>query len=122
MLLDGKPAGESPTTLKEVPPGRHTVTLLGGAGSMKRTVRVEAGKTVPLDIPIFSGFVAISAPIVLEVAENGKSLGTSENQIMLGAGHHELQLTNQDSHYTRSRGWTSSRARSSTSSSIRAER
>ena len=99
VLLDGKPAGESPTTLKEVPPGRHVVTLLGSAGAMKRTVRVEAGKTVALDIPIFSGFIAISAPIVIDVAENGKSLGTSENQIILGAGHHELQLTNRDLHY-----------------------
>ena len=104
VLLDGKPVGESPTTLKEIPPGRHTVTLLGGAGSLKRTVRVEAGKTVPLDVPIFSGFAAISAPIVLEVSENGKSLGTSENQIMLSPGHHELQLANRDLHYTERQG------------------
>jgi len=100
VLLDGKPAGESPTTLKEVAPGRHTVTLLGGAGALKRTVRVEAGKSVTLDVPIFSGFAAISAPIVLEVSENGKSLGTTENQIMLSPGHHDLQVANRDLHYS----------------------
>jgi hypothetical protein len=100
VLLDGKPAGESPTTLKEVAPGRHTVTLLGAAGALKRTVRVEAGKTVTLDLPIFSGFVAISAPILLEVSENGKSLGTTENQIMLSPGHHDLQVANRDLHYS----------------------
>jgi len=100
VLLDGKPAGESPTTLKEVAPGRHTVTLLGGAGALKRTVRVEAGKSVTLDVPIFSGFVAISAPIVLEVSENGKSVGTTENQIMLSPGHHDLQVANRDLHYS----------------------
>jgi len=100
VLLDGKPAGETPVTLQELAPGRHTVTLLATGGAVKRTVRVEAGKSIALDIPIFSGFAAISAPIVFDVAENGRALGTSENPVMLTPGHHELTLTNRDLHYS----------------------
>jgi hypothetical protein len=100
VLLDGKPAGESPVTLQEVSPGRHTVTLLATGGTVKRTVRVEPGKTASLDLPIFSGFAAFSAPIVVDVAENGRSLGTSENPIMLSAGRHDLTISNRDLQYS----------------------
>jgi hypothetical protein len=100
VLLDGKPAGESPVTLQDVSPGRHVVTLLSQTGAVKKTVRVEAGKSVSLDVPIFSGFAAISAPFVVDVTENGRALGTSENQIMLSPGHHELHLANRDLQYS----------------------
>jgi PEGA domain len=70
--------------------------LMGAAGAIKRTVRAEAGKSVSLDVPVFSGFVAISAPFVVEVSENGRPLGTSENQVILTPGHHDLRLTNRD--------------------------
>ena len=65
-----------------------------------KTVRVPSGKTVMVDVAIFSGWVAIFAPIVLEVSENGKSLGTTEvNRIMLPPGPHELTLVNRDLGY-----------------------
>ena len=99
VLVDGKAAGTSPVTLKDLAPGRHTITLMADAGAVRRTVRVEAGGTATLDVPIFSGFVEISAPIVLQVSEGGRSLGTSENQIMLAPGHHELRLANADLNY-----------------------
>ncbi|PYR89284.1 MAG: hypothetical protein DMF84_25130 [Acidobacteria bacterium] len=99
VLLDGKAVGESPVTLQTVTPGRHTVTLITESGSVKKTVRVEAGRSLSLDIPIFSGFAAISAPIVVEVAEGGRLLGTSENQIMLPPGRHQLRFTNNALNY-----------------------
>jgi hypothetical protein len=104
VLLDGKPTGESPVTLEGVPPGRHVVTLISATGAVKRTVRVEAGKSVSLDVPIFSGFVAVSSPILVDVSENGRSLGTSENQIMLTPGHHELRFSNKDLQFTDKQG------------------
>jgi hypothetical protein len=100
VMFDNKPAGQSPVTVPNVSPGRHIVTVLAEAGTVKRAVKVEAGATAHLDISIFSGFAAISAPIVLEVAENGRSLGTSENHIMLTPGRHELRLTNRALQYT----------------------
>lgn len=104
VLLDGKPTGESPVTLEGVSPGRHVVTLISATGAVKRTVRVEAGKSVSIDVPIFSGFVAVSSPILVDVSENGRSLGTSENQIMLTPGHHELRFSNKDLQYTDKHG------------------
>jgi hypothetical protein len=97
VLIDGRPAGESPLTLDKVPIGRHTVTLISPAGTVKRSVRVEAGRTAKLDVPIFSGWVGIFAPFVVEVAEAGRVIGTTEeSRIMLSPGRHELTLTNRE--------------------------
>jgi hypothetical protein len=100
VLLDGKPAGESPITLKNVPVGKHVVTLVGDGGTMKRTVRIESGASVSVDVTVFSGFVKISAPFVIEIAENGKVLGTSDDAVILGPGRHKLYLSNKDLEYT----------------------
>ena len=99
MLLDGKFVGESPVTVPNVTPGRHTLTFAGESGNVKKSVRVEAGKNLTLDVPIFSGFVAVSAPIVVEVAEGSRLLGTSENQVMLPPGRHQLKFTNNALNY-----------------------
>ena len=96
VTLDGKPAGETPLTIDAVKPGRHVVAISGAEGAARRTVRVEAGQVLTLDIPLYSGFVAISIPFVVNVSEAGKALGTNENQIILGAGRHTLRLVNKE--------------------------
>jgi hypothetical protein len=104
VLLDGKPAGDSPVSLDTVAAGRHTITLVSSSGSIKRTIRVEAGRTTKLDIPIFSGWVGIFAPFVIEVSEGGKVIGTTEeSRLMLAPGRHELTLVNRDLGYQGSR-------------------
>jgi len=101
VLLDGKPAGQSPLTIDGVSAGRHTVTFVSASGSVKRTIRVEAGRTVKLDVPIFSGWVGIFAPFVVEVAEAGHVIGTTEEpRLMLSPGRHVLTLTNRDLGYS----------------------
>jgi hypothetical protein len=100
VLLDGKTAGVSPLNLSGVAVGRHTITVVGESGTVKRAIRVEDGKTISLDLPVYSGFAQISAPIVLEISENGNVLGTTDEQLMLGPGHHSLTLTNVDLAYT----------------------
>lgn len=100
VLLDGKPAGESPLALDGVPIGRHTLTFVSASGSVKRTVRIEAGRTVKLDVPIFSGWVGIFAPFVVEVTEDGRAVGTTEEpRIMLSPGRHVLTLSNTELGY-----------------------
>ena len=95
VLLDGKAVGESPLTLEGVPAGRHSLTFVSGSGTVPRTVRVEAGKTAKVDVSIFSGWVGIFAPIVLDVSEDGRSIGTTEQErLMLPPGRHQLTLTN----------------------------
>jgi hypothetical protein len=104
VLLDGKPAGDSPLALDSVAAGRHTVTLVSSSGSIKRSIRVEAGRTTKLDIPIFSGWVGIFAPFIVEVSEGGKEIGTTEeSRLMLSPGRHELTLVNRELGYRASR-------------------
>jgi hypothetical protein len=99
VAIDGKAVGVTPLTLDKIPPGRHTVTLQGPGGTLKKTINVQPGQTVAVDVPVFSGFAEISIPFVVEVAENGKPLGTSDSQIILGPGRHLLHLQNRDLNY-----------------------
>ena len=100
VLLDGKAAGESPVTLNGVAPGRHVLTFLSSSGSVKRTVKVVAGRSVSVEVPIYSGWVSVIAPFVVEIAENGTSIGSTEDgRVMLAPGQHHLVLTNADLGY-----------------------
>ena len=101
IVIDGKAAGESPVALDGIPAGRHTVTFVTPSGSVKRTIRIEAGRTTKLDVPIFSGWVGIYAPFVLEVAEGGRVIGTTEeSRILLSPGKHDLTLVNRELGYS----------------------
>jgi hypothetical protein len=100
VLLDRKPVGETPLRL-DVTPGRRVLTFLTNGGEVIRSVRVAAGKTETVDIPVFSGWVAVFAPIVLSVAADGKNIGTTEeSRLMLPPGKHQLTLTNRELGYT----------------------
>jgi hypothetical protein len=104
ILLDGKSVGESPVSLDNIAAGRHTVTLVSASGSIKRTIRVDPGRTTRLDIPIFSGWVGIFAPFVVEVSEGGTVIGTTEeSRLMLSPGKHDLTLVNRELGYRASR-------------------
>jgi PEGA domain len=100
VLLDRKPVGETPLRL-DVQPGRRMLTFLTSGGEVIRSVRVAAGKTETLDIPVFSGWIAAFAPIVLSVAADGKSIGsTEESRLMLPPGKHQLTFSNKELGYT----------------------
>jgi hypothetical protein len=103
VTLDGKAVGETPLTLDTVSPGRHVIVVTAPSGaSAKRTVRIEAGKTATIELALFSGFAAISAPFVIDVSEGGKALGTSSDQILLTPGRHDLRLSNKELGYVAS--------------------
>jgi serine/threonine-protein kinase len=100
VAVDGKPVGESPMTI-DVPAGRHTVTLASASGSVRKVIRVETGKTVTIDVPIFSGWLDVNAPFILEVSEEGKPIGnTEQNRLLLRPGRHVLTFSNRDLDYT----------------------
>jgi hypothetical protein len=64
-------------------------------------VRIEAGRTTRLDVSIFSGWVGIYAPFVVDVVEGGRVIGTTEQpRIMLSPGRHDLTLVNRDLGYS----------------------
>jgi len=101
VLLNGADAGQTPLRLDAVTAGRHTITLVTETMSVKRTVRVDAGKTVALDIPVLSGWITVVAPIVLDVSEGSRTHGTtSQGRILLSPGRHILTLNNREFGYS----------------------
>jgi hypothetical protein len=100
VLLDRKPIGESPLQI-DVPPGRRVLTFMTSGGEVMQSVRITAGKTTTLDIPVFSGWLTVISPFALEISEDGRSLGTTEqNRIMLPPGRHQVTFSNKDLSYS----------------------
>ncbi len=100
VLLDGKAVGDSPVTLQGVTPGKHTLTFVTSSGTVKKPIRVEPGKPLSLDVPIYSGWIAVFSPVALDIAENGKAIGTTEQgRLMLSPGRHQLTFSNGEMGY-----------------------
>ena len=100
VFLDGKPVGDSPVTLQNVAAGKHTLTFVTSSGTVKKPIRVEPGKGLSLEVPIYSGWIAVFSPVTLEIAENGKPIGTTEQgRLMLSPGRHTLTFSSQDMGY-----------------------
>jgi hypothetical protein len=58
-------------------------------------VTVVADKTSEVDVPIFSGWVAVYSPFDVVVSEGGRALRLDDrNQIMVPPGRHSLRLVN----------------------------
>ena len=80
--------------------------MTSDAGSAERTVMVTAGGTasVMFSLPKASGpvggWLSISAPFDVEVAENDDVIGSSgASRIMLAAGRHDIMLANRSLGY-----------------------
>ena len=96
VTLDGKPVGVSPLTLDAISAGTHLVTVSAPSGSVKRTIRVVADHSITVDVPIFSGWVAVFAPFVVTITENSSTLGTNEQgRLLVAPGRHMLVLSNE---------------------------
>ncbi|MEO5740108.1 MAG: PEGA domain-containing protein [Vicinamibacterales bacterium] len=103
ISIDGTPLGKTPMTIVELAPGEHTVTLESDMGSVTQKVMIEAGVPASLVVPmgappgaVSSGWVSVTAPLVVDLQENGRPLGNSGiEKIMLPAGKHEIELVNE---------------------------
>jgi hypothetical protein len=112
VLVDGVDHGKAPASVAGLTPGEHEVVLQGAGGPpVRQRVVIEAGVTASVLAPVstaapgpVSGWVAMKAPVTIEVRENGRLLGTSDtDRIMLAAGRHELQLSNETLGYQATR-------------------
>jgi len=104
VTIDGKPRGVTPLTVPNLRPGTHKVVLDSSAGTVRREIKIASGRELSLDESIYSGWVAVYAPFELQIAEGSKLLGTTDNQIMLAPGRHQLELTNRLLGYHETRG------------------
>ena len=97
ISIDGKAVGVSPLTIPDLPAGRRRVVLESQGGTVRREVIIETDRTATLSEAIFSGFLAVFAPVELQIYEGNRLLGTTENnRIMIPAGRHELTLVNRE--------------------------
>ena len=111
VSIDGTPLGKTPMTILELIPGEHTVTFENELGSISQKVTIEAGVPASLMVPmgmpagtVASGWLAVTAPLVVDLLENGRMLGNSGiDKIMLPAGRHEIELVNDQVAYRETR-------------------
>jgi hypothetical protein len=103
VTVDGHAYGKSPLTVEGLAPGLHTVVLQNDLGSISQEVKIEAGTTASLVVPLtapatahVSGWVAVKAPAELQIFEDNRLLGTSQSErIMVSVGRHRFLLVNE---------------------------
>ena len=95
VLVDGKPRGVTPVLVDDLTIGQHTVTLNHEAGSVTQSVKVKPNDIATVDLPIFTGWVALFAPFEVQIVDGGRVISLDEqNRAMLPPGRHDLQLIN----------------------------
>jgi hypothetical protein len=100
VMLDGKESGFTPLTLNNVPAGRHSLVLEGENGTVRRTVRVQAGERTIARYEITGGYIAITSKFPVEVYENKKRVGlSSDGHIAMAPGRHQIVLVNNRFNY-----------------------
>jgi hypothetical protein len=103
VTVDGHVYGKSPLTVEGLSPGVHSVLLENELGSMTQDVKIEAGTTASLVVPLtapknapVSGWISVTAPVPLQIFEDSRLLGTSQSdRIMVSVGRHELVMVNE---------------------------
>lgn len=101
VLVDGIERGKTPLMVADLAPGDHQVVVAGESSPTRRTVAVRPNETVSLIISAAvppsasAGWIAVAAPLSVEMRENGKIIGSSDmERVMLPAGSHTIDFSN----------------------------
>jgi serine/threonine-protein kinase len=110
VVIDREPRGTSPVTVTGLTAAAHVVMVASATGSAERSVTTEPGTTttVVFSLPkvpaAAAGWLTVRAPFDVLVQERDDVIGTSSvSKIMLPAGRHALDLTNERFGYRESR-------------------
>ena len=96
VRIDGVLHGSAPLTVENLAEGAHTILIRDGTGSVRKTVQVRAGEAVEAALELRPGWLAVFAPVKLEILENGRSIGSTEGGRMLTPpGPHTIELVSQ---------------------------
>jgi hypothetical protein len=96
VLIDGVVHGRAPLTVENLTEGPHTVLVRDGSGSVRQTVRVRENQTSDATVSLRPGWLAVFAPVKLEVLENGRSIGSTEGgRILTPPGPHTIEVVSQ---------------------------
>lgn len=112
VSVDGVERGPSPLTLTGLPPGEHQIAVRAPGGTLRRTVTIQPNEHTVLVVSppersapstptqAAGGWLAIASPVALVIREDGAVLGSTEvERLMLPAGEHALELSNEDLGY-----------------------
>lgn len=104
VIVDGIVRGSSPVTIERLPPGDHDVAVRAAHGIVHKTVKLQARESLslivsgaaPVDAAATGGWLSVESPIVMQMREGGKVIGTTESErVMLPAGDHEVEVVNE---------------------------
>ncbi len=103
VTVDRIARGASPATISDLAPGDHTVVVSSEGVSVEQNVNVAPGVTSSLVVPLvardralLSGWVAVAAPIDVQILEDGKLVGSNQtDRVMMSAGEHRLDFVNE---------------------------
>ena len=96
VLVDGVLQGTAPLTIGGVAEGPHVVLVRDRSGSVQQIVRVGADESADATIRIRPGWLAVFAPVRLDILENGRSVGSTERgRILTPPGPHTIELVSQ---------------------------
>lgn len=104
VMIDGKPRGNTPLSLDDVPTGKHTVDVMLSGNMVHETVDVKGTKPTVLRTSIYQGWLALFSPIDVKLAADGRPLSLDDQgRVMLPSGTHKLTLQNRALGYTETR-------------------
>jgi hypothetical protein len=96
VLVDGVLHGRSPLTIDNLAEGTHTVLVRAGSGTVRKAVRVRTDETVDATLQVRPGWLAVFAPVKLEILENGRAIGSTEGgRVLSSPGPHTIELVSQ---------------------------
>jgi PEGA domain len=100
VTVDGKKRGVAPLTIDDLSPGQHVVVFTHANGSIRKTVKLKPNETASVSGSIYSGWLALFAPIDLQISEGAEILTPDEHsRVLLSPGHHVIQLANRSYGY-----------------------
>ena len=101
--MDGADRGPAPVSVADLAPGEHDVVVQADGGPpVRQRVVIQAGVASSILAPVatatpgpVSGWLSVTAAVVIEIHENGRLIGTTESdRIMMAAGRHDIELVN----------------------------
>jgi hypothetical protein len=107
VFVDDVRRGTSPLTVNDLTPGEHQLVVSSESGTFRRAVTVTAGETLSVVVAprapaVSAGFLRVTSPVVLQLRANGDLIGNTESaRLMLPAGEHEIQMSNDQLAFTR---------------------
>jgi len=104
VAVDGRKRGVTPLVLDDLPAGRHAVTVESAGGTIQRSIDVKVDQTATVEASIYPGWLALFAPIELEVQAHGRVLQFDDrHQTLLPSGRHDIVVVSRELGYRSSR-------------------